>query len=317
MYNNLYTYISVIFLAILTLIVYVEILCNYHKKVILNEYNRSIIYQLYQMIKTTEYTEKSYVVSIIFVIISVTLWMMYIYPKVILNLFVPIVILIFFDFIFLYLIVPSIKVLILDVDVVEEKFSKKSIFNNKIEHELNSKCNREIFMLSTPSVKDNSDPSDILDIQNLIWTIQLFDKKRHFIYTSILMIISFIFLILLHKIYYMGVLGNKNGYFVFIFFTIWLIYVVVRLRYLVGFEYFLKLFSSFLKVKYFSYLRYMTIYKINETTGQCRIYTIKNILKDLRTIKFSIGKNIEYFIGLASTVLYIAILTFVLSTGQK
>jgi hypothetical protein len=296
------------------------ILSKFYIKCDFSEYKRSLIYQYITKLTSKKYglydryinLKKFSIFNLIILFITIA-----IYPIVLDRFLIPLLILVLFDYIFLVSIVPCIKKLIFNIQIIEKAIDKNFLFSHTSRIPSKLGKYKEVLMLSIPDNDLREDKKDTLDIKNFIWIIRLFSQKneiRYFIYTLIMIIVIFSFLILFHRIYFIGLFDQKGGYFVFIYLSLWLIYVVVRLRSLIGFDYFLHIFKDYeTKTKYYSYLRYLTIYKVDRTIDKHNIYTIQEILNDLNYIKQTVGKNLDYFISLVSTVLFMAILTFVLS----
>lgn len=191
------------------------------------------------------------------------------------------------------------------------------LFNGKRIQNRCKGCN-EGFVFILPSTEEDKMQmySGLLDIRNFIWILRLYKQgeMKYFSYILGILLIEVTFFILLYRIYFIGLLDTRNGFYVFMFLLVWLVYIVARLKALLGLNYFRYLFSDYQKiVELRPLMKYLTIYSIENKTNRLKLYKVSEILQDISDIKDTIIKNVDYFIGFASTVLFVAIVTFVFS----
>jgi hypothetical protein len=284
------------------------------------ECKRTIFYQVYK-----KSFSKRYQLLKIFIAFALifTLLISYFYPLSFKYFFIPIFILLLFDFLFLSIFIHYIKVFIFNLKIHIQFIDKQFLFAQKIsdETQYNTPRYSEYFIMALPTyIKNRQESNDrfehkFLDIKNFIWIWRLYrqSEMKPYVYFIAIIIIETFFIILFYKLYYWEYLDHSRGFFVFMFLLIWTIYLIVRLKSLLGLDYFRYLFTDYQKrIELRKIMRNLTIYQKDIFSNNFELYHIKDILKELSIIKNTLVKMLDYFIGFVTTVLFVSILTFIL-----
>jgi len=222
-----------------------------------------------------------------------------------------------FDYFFLAIGLNYLKIFIFNININNIFIDRNYLFGTRNEQMQNRPNHHEEYRFVLPDIFDERDAHhDLLDMRNFIWILRLYKQgeMKYFSYVLAIVVIQTLFLIVMYKFYFIKTLGLKQGFFVFIFSLIWLAYSIARLKSLLGLNYFLNLFSDYRKkLELRPYMRYLNIYSIERVTGKPRIYRVSRILQDTDDIKNTLVKNLDYFIGFVSTVVYVSFLTFMLA----
>ena len=234
--------------------------------------------------------------------------------------FIPVMILIFFDGLLLSYILPFIKIFILNIRIDDIIINKELFFLKRYTQDQNTAFSKSIeqyhehFIFHVPVTEDYSETS-LKDMKNFIWilTLSLNYKMKHYIYIMSIITLAFFFFIVFYKFYFDNFLHTKKGFYVFIFLSIWVIYIVIRLQSVASLRYFEYLFNDYQeKIRLRPLMNYLSISKINMTTQMPELYTVAQILEDTKNATNYIEKNLNNFITFVATVLYIALVTFII-----
>lgn len=274
-----------------------------------SEYNHSLFYILLK--------KKKYFIFYSFFMILIPFIMLnsnYIYSMVI-----PITLLIFFDLILLAYILPWLKILIFKVKFYREEVSRESLFGDKrnfksLDGIYLSNTSEENYIISLPSTLHSID-FGLKSLVNYMWILRLYQQPRmkYFSYILALSIFILMFYLFSYEFYYKLCLKSeiKSDIYFIIFTVIWLVYAVVRLKTLVGLDFFEK---TFLKLKDNAVLepafRYLAIYSFSQEDniiGQRIHFSIEMLYKDRIKFSTNIEKTVDYFIAFITTVLIMVI----------
>ncbi len=263
-----------------------------------------------------------------FVLLSAVASMMY--HPLFYGLILPVVLLLVFDYCFLTVFVHYLKKFIFDLKIYVQRTNSQFIFQGKkIENQSDDDVWYKGFVLLLPNVDETEDTQklnqNLVDLKNFLWILQLYKQgeMKYFSYILAIVLINVLFLLLLYRVYFMGVCNDllahkgKTGFLMFTTLIVWLVYVHARLKSLLGLDYFRYVFSDYQKkLEFRPYMKHLTIYRVETKTNRLEPYRIETMLKDISSLKNTIIKNLDYFIGFVSTVLFIGILTFLSQLGD-
>jgi hypothetical protein len=315
------------------ILIYFTILINYEiksnksffitliNKIYYTEYKRTIFYQIYIRLASDRY---QFLKTFIVFALIFTLLVSSLYPLSCKYFFIPVFILLVFDFLFLSIFIHYIKVFIFNLKVHTQFINKQFLFAQKISDETQYNTPprySEYFIMALPTyIKNRQKTNDefehkLLDMKNFIWIWRLYKQSemKPYVYFMAIVTIETFFIIIFYKLYYWEYLDHSKGFFVFMFLLIWTIYLIVRLKSLLGLDYFRYLFTDYQKrIELRKIMRNLTIYQKDIFSNKFKLYNIKDILKELSIIKNTLVKILDYFIGFVTTVLFVSILTFIL-----
>ncbi len=281
-----------------------------------SDYKRSILYHIgSKLFDPKRYRQLQIYILIIFILSILT---MFIYPPSINRFFIPMMFLMVFDAILSAILISYMKRFIFHMKIKDETIDKKLLFfpNNYNKKEIDKYHEYFLFRYPNLSTFTPQKPHNLIDLKNFIWILRLYKQgsMKHFAYVLGIVLVQLFFFLAIYRIYYIALLNTKSGLFIFLFLTLWTIYLVIKLKSLLGFNYFKHLLSDYqIKTKIEPLLRYITIYQIDKKSYEPRIYSVSQILQDTSDINKVMVKNLEYFIGFITTVLYVALLTYIMS----
>lgn len=239
-------------------------------------------------------------------------------------LIIPILILIFFDFLFLIVVLPLIRTVIFNIHFYVEYITKDSLFaySRTLEKILTSNrkaSEKYIFKIPLMNIT-NSDRVDteyyLRELARYIWTIRLGSNDaglKEYVYLIVLVLVFLSFFLLLHSVFYKLIwqLDGKNIY-ILSFLIVWLIYVIMRLKTITGSTYHHAHAKREWESKDIpSILNNVIIYNVSREDGVFveKEYTKNAIMEDVKKNKDS--KNLDRTIELSTTVLAAMIMQFI------
>ena len=320
-------------LFILVILFFIALEAYFHRNIApLSEYKHSLLYKIVHYVANFKTISLFiFFLFMLFVFIFLTSYKGLYYPQYDLVLYdlckfliIPVLVLVFFDFLFLMIILPFIRTIIFNVHFYIEYISGETLFAHKrILHEL-IKTHRDaveeyIFKMPRLDITD-TERADIEyylnKVARFIWTIRISSnnfKLKEYIYLVILVLIFLSFFLIFHSIYYKLIwqLNDKNVY-ILIFLIIWLIYVIMRLKTIVGSSYHYSQKTKEWESKDIpSILKEVIIYKFKKENGVIieEEYTMGAIMADIKHSKDS--KNLDNIIELSTTVLAAMVMQFI------